>query len=232
MSVSLRLAPHSDIKVQVVAPSEVLFVTEHSEWGELAYKTVSTAFNSVQPVFWSHGIPKPDLTNWRGDRIISFKADLILSRNTLDSAKKGAINFHPCPPRYRGLGGYWWALHNRDTTFGVTAHFMDERIDHGSIIDTKNFAIWPNDTEQSLKHRAAIHSLMLLSETLDTIVRGKEPVPCGVQWGQHLYTSKELERAKQAEQALETLGTIYDSLAGVKVETTHPDIYSPSVKLG
>lgn len=141
-------------------------------------------------------MPKPDLSNWRGDWIISFKADLILSKETISYAEKGAINFHPSSPKYRGLGGYWWALHNGDSHYGVTLHHMDEEIDHGQIIKTVSFPIWAADTVESLKQRAAIHSLTLLNETLSDILAGKKLAPCGTEWEPHLYTNKQLAAAQ------------------------------------
>jgi phosphoribosylglycinamide formyltransferase-1 len=185
-----------------IVPSDVLYVAECSPWGKLGYEAVRKVLPSVQPVYWSPGMPKPDLSGWRGDWIIAFKADLILPRTTLECAKKGAINFHPSPPRYRGLGGYWWALHNGDKDYGVTAHHMDEQIDHGTIVKTDSFPILPKETEASLKERAAIHSLMLLRETLDAIQSGKPLAPCGVEWEPHLYTSKELAQAQSAQAAV------------------------------
>jgi len=177
---------------------EVLYISERSAWGELGYEMVSSAFPSVQPVFWSPGMPKPDISGWKGDWIFSFKSDLILSRDILKRAKKGAINFHPSSPKYRGVGGYWWALHNGDDAFGVTCHHMNERIDYGAIIKANSFSILPEETIESLKHKAAIHSLTLLNETLDAIRIGKPLAPCGAKWERHLYTYRELALAQSA----------------------------------
>jgi methionyl-tRNA formyltransferase len=203
---------------KAIAPSDVLFVTEASPWGKLGYDVVEAALPSVTPVFWSPGMPKPDLSGWRGNWILSFKADLILSRSTLERAKEGSINFHPSPPKYRGLGGYWWALRNGDKSFGVTAHHMDEQIDHGEIIKTDSFAILPRETVESLKERAAIHSLRLLRTTVEDIQSGRAFVPCGAKWEPHLYTSKELAQAQSVQEAttrraLGTLATIHDGIA-------------------
>ena len=138
---------------------------------------------------------------WHGDWIISFKSDLILSRTTLESARNGAINFHPCPPKYRGIGGYWWALQNKDSTFGVTCHHMDERIDNGTIIKVHSFPIDAQETEEALRNKAAIHSLILLNEVLATITSGEKLIPCGIAWGSHLYTHKELQAARTKHMA-------------------------------
>ena len=186
-----------------IAPSEVLYIAENSPWGEIGYKTVAAAFRDVTPVLWSLGMQKPDLNDWRGDWIISFKSDLILPASVIEKAEKGAINFHPAPPKYRGLGGYWWAVHNNDTSYGVTCHHMNERIDHGDIIKVDNFAIWRGETEKDLKHKAALYSLNLLNGILSDIVADKPLEPCGIQWEPHLYTQKQLDAAK-AQEALKT----------------------------
>jgi phosphoribosylglycinamide formyltransferase 1 len=201
MNVNLSLAASRRVLSSNAVCSEVLFVTECSAWGELGYETVSAAFPSVLPVYWSPEMPKPDFSGWHGDWIISFKSDLILSRAILERAKKGAINFHPSPPKYRGVGGYWWALHNGDDVFGVTCHHMNERIDHGAIITIESFPIWPGEIEESLKHRTAINSLSLLNEMLDVILCEKPLAPCGAKWGRHLYTYRELALAQSAHAA-------------------------------
>ncbi|MDD3287480.1 MAG: formyltransferase family protein [Alphaproteobacteria bacterium] len=204
MNLALNFEPSQKNTNDNAASCEVLYITECSTWGELGYKTVSSAFHSVLPIYWSPDMPKPDLNDWHGDWIISFKSDLVLPRSILERAKKGAINFHPCPPKYRGLGGYWWALHNGDDVFGVTCHHMNERIDHGDIIKTESFPIWRGETVESLKHRAALYSLGLLNETLSNIISEKPLDPSGEKWGQHLYTHKELTIA-QAQEALDAV---------------------------
>jgi phosphoribosylglycinamide formyltransferase 1 len=224
MRSALDLASSRNITDNNAVPSEVLFITECSPWGKLAYETVSIAFRSVVPVYWSPGTPKPDLNGWRGDWIISFKSDLILSRALLERAKKGAINFHPNPPKYRGVGGYWWALHNSDDVFGVTCHYMDERIDHGPIIATQGFPIWPEESEGSLKHRAALYSLTLLNETLNVILSGKPLAPCGAKWEQHLYTYRELALAQSAVTKPLDTRPVLDALEAI----TKEDLTTPT----
>ncbi len=221
MSAILDLASAGSALANNTGPSDVLFVTECSPWGKIGYDAVSAAFPSVRPVYWSPGTPKPDLSDWYGDWVICFKADLILPRATLERAKKGAINFHPSPPKYRGIGGYWWALHNEDDIFGVTCHHMDERIDHGPIIATESFPVWAGDTVESLKHRAALYSLALLNETLNRILEGKPLMPCDVQWKQHLYTYQELAAAQRVpamNSALNALKAVAKQDFGVTLE--------------
>lgn len=112
----------------------------------------------------------------------------------------------------------------------MTCHHLDERIDHGPIISTQGFPIWPGDTEASLKHRAAIHSLALLNETLNTILNGKPLASCGAEWEEHLYTYKELALAQSSinksldtKPALEALEAVMkeDALAKAEQDEKH-----------
>lgn len=214
-----------DIKDGALSP-DILYITESSIWGHRGYKMVAAAFGSVLPIYWSPGMPKPDLSGWRGNWIISFKSDLVLPRALLERAKKGAINFHPCPPKYRGIGGYWWALHNGDNTFGVTCHHMNERIDHGDIIKTESFPILPKETVEGLKHKAALHSLNLLNETLKDIIEEKPLTPCGMKWAPHLYTYKELALA-QAQSAFTAMESI--TTDGLVVPNSRNELHNGSV---
>lgn len=209
---------------RIIPASKVLYVTEASEWGQRGYEAVERTFgaSSIEAVYWSNGLPNPDLSKWEGEWIIAFKADLILNKAVLESAKRGAINFHPSPPKYRGLGGYWWALHNQDKEFGVTVHHMDEKIDHGRIIETVSFAIRKGETVESLKELAATYSLDLLDKTLMTITRGEELEPCGIEWGPGLYTAKRLAEAQHIK-AQSAIQAIYAEIGGLGVFQVRPD---------
>ena len=75
------------------------------------------------------------------DYLVSYRNPLILDNKMLGLAKKLNINFHPSPPRYRGVGGFNLAILNSDKEFGVTAHLMTSKVDDGLIIDMKSFKI-------------------------------------------------------------------------------------------
>ena len=48
--------------------------------------------------------PDKKILNWKGDIIICFRNHYILSKKFIKKAKICAINFHPGPPKYRGIG--------------------------------------------------------------------------------------------------------------------------------
>lgn len=83
----------------------VLFIADNSAISKIAYDYVSAFFSSVKGIFWEYGNPHvPALDYWEGEWIFSFKSDLVLPPRIFEKASKAAINFHPAPPKYRGIG--------------------------------------------------------------------------------------------------------------------------------
>ena len=73
------------------------------------------------------------------DYIICFRSFFLIKKKLLEKAKIASINFHPGPPAYRGIGCINFALLNGEKKFGTTAHLIDDKIDHGKILDIKHF---------------------------------------------------------------------------------------------
>lgn len=175
-------------------PEKVLFVGDNSRWSELASEYLRRTFADVTVLLWDYGDEKPDvIKTWYGDRIFCFKADLVLDAHTLGQATKTAINFHPCPPRYRGIGGYDYAIHENSTEFGVTAHHMISKIDAGPIIDVKRFPVLPRESVDSLRDRAAAYCLALFQEIVHSIHIGDRLPESEEVWGTKLYTRAMLQ---------------------------------------
>jgi methionyl-tRNA formyltransferase len=54
----------------------------------------------------------------------------------------GAVNLHPSLlPQYRGRASINWAIINGERTLGLTAHFIDEGMDAGDIIEQVSYDI-------------------------------------------------------------------------------------------
>ena len=87
------------------------------------------------------------------DYLISYRNPLILKKKILKIANKYNINFHPSPPRYRGVGGYNLAILNSDKEYGVTAHLINNQIDNGLIIDFIKFKISKKDHSKKINFR-------------------------------------------------------------------------------
>ena len=75
------------------------------------------------------------------DYIFCFRSFYILKNNILNKVNNAAINFHPGPPEYPGLGSVNYALYKNSKFYGCTAHLISEKVDNGKIIDFKKFNI-------------------------------------------------------------------------------------------
>jgi methionyl-tRNA formyltransferase len=64
----------------------------------------------------------------------------LLPKPLLSITPKGVVNLHPgLLPKYRGRAPINWAILNGETTIGLSAHFVDEGMDTGDIIEQMCF---------------------------------------------------------------------------------------------
>ena len=91
---------------------------------------------------------KPDLI-W----VTDYK--YILPTNLIKIAPLGAINIHPSLlPKYRGRAAINWAVINGENEFGLTAHYIDEGVDTGDIIEQFRIPIGDYDYISDLLERS------------------------------------------------------------------------------
>ncbi len=75
----------------------------------------------------------------------------ILPKAVLAIPKKGSINVHgSLLPKYRGAAPVQWAVANGDTESGVTVFLLDEKMDHGPVLEIKKCPIAIEDTAETL----------------------------------------------------------------------------------
>ena len=106
------------------------------------FNKIKKNFKSVD-VIWSKFKKQkfsPKVFKKKFDLIISYRSYFILSQKFINNSKI-AINFHPGPPEYRGIGCANFALLNNEKKYGVTCHLIDEKIDNGKIVKVKYFKI-------------------------------------------------------------------------------------------
>jgi len=83
------------------------------------------------------------------------------------------INIHPgLNPYNRGWYPQVFSIINK-LPLGATIHEIDERLDHGPIIDQEEVPVFPWDTSLSAYNRVIEAELNLLRKTLGAIVRGE-----------------------------------------------------------
>ena len=102
------------------------------------------------------------------DLIVTCAFGQILPREILELPKYGAINVHASIlPKYRGSAPIQWALLNGDKTTGVTIMYMDEGMDTGDIIISKEIPINDADNVGTLHDKLSI----LGKDTLENVLK-------------------------------------------------------------
>lgn len=112
----------------------------------------------------------------RFDYLISYLSPWVVPTELLQRVRHAAINFHPGPPEYPGIGCTNFALYEGATTYGVTCHHMHPVPDTGPIIRTVRFPIYETDTVLSLTQRCYAYLAQLFYEIVDCLLRD-QPLP-------------------------------------------------------
>ena len=113
------------------------------------------------------------LRGYEADIFVVAAFGQILSKEILEMPKYGCINIHASLlPKYRGAAPIQWAILNGDAVTGVTIMQMNEGLDTGDILTTKEVEISAEETGESLFDKLAIAGAELLIETLPEIEKG------------------------------------------------------------
>ena len=113
------------------------------------------------------------LRRYEADIFVVAAFGQILSKEILEMPKYGCINIHASLlPKYRGAAPIQWAILNGDAITGVTIMQMNEGLDTGDILTTKEVEISAEETGESLFDKLAIAGAELLIETLPEIEKG------------------------------------------------------------
>lgn len=85
------------------------------------------------------------------------------------AASRGIINFHPAPlPDYKGTAGYNLAILNGLNQWATSAHYVDNTIDTGPIIEVDYFDIDPDrETAQTVEAK----SVARMAEQFKRVIR-------------------------------------------------------------
>lgn len=174
----------------------VLFLgKENDEHCRKAQKFIENNFSNVISYLGKWGDPLPeDICWWQGDYIISYLSRWLVPQKLIENAHIAAINFHPGPPDYPGIGCNNFALYDEVETYGVTCHLMAPKVDSGEIISTKKFPVFPVDDVASLLSRTYDHQLVLFYETMDKILHGQKINVSGEKWGRKPFSRAEFNQ--------------------------------------
>ena len=141
--------------------------------------------SEVKLLAQAHGLPIFQPASFRDDEvyetlkalapdlIVAVAYGKILPQRVLDIPPLGCVNIHGSVlPALRGSAPVQWSVLNDLPETGVTAMYMNARMDEGDIIAVRKTPIGENETAGALMERLAVLGAELLTETLAAIAAG------------------------------------------------------------
>lgn len=171
----------------------LFFGKANDRYASYAADYLRQIFPNLTVAFGERGEQFPeDLTWWQGDYIFSYLSPWIIPQGLLKRAAKGAINWHPGPPEFPGIGCTNFAIYNQEAEFGITCHYMAARVDTGSIIEVRRFPILAGDTVYSVTQKCYARILCSFLSVIEKIVRNEALPDARLHWTRQPYTRREL----------------------------------------
>ena len=134
------------------------------------------------------------------DFIFSFRSKFILSSKIIDKTKYSCINFHPGPPEFRGLGCVNNAIFTKSSFYGLTAHLIDEYINHGPIIDVERFSILPSDSVEKILDKTYKKQIVQFKFVIKNVLKDPDIIDKFIfkfkkeKWSKKLLNKKQLNK--------------------------------------
>ena len=98
----------------------------------------------------------------------------IISKKIINIYKKNIINIHPSLlPKFKGLNTYKRVLKNNEKKTGCTVHYVNNKLDGGTIIIKKSFYINYDDNEDKLKQKTQNLEYKAYPEAIIKIFRNR-----------------------------------------------------------
>lgn len=178
---------------------KVLFIGKAGNfYAEVAAEFIRQHYQNATIVFSKRSDPFPEkLRQWKGDLLISYLAQWIIPGELIGNAKMAAINLHPGPPEYPGIGCTNFAIYNQEKEFGITCHHMLDRVDSGRLIAVRRFPVFESDTVYSLTQRCYVEILHLFFELISGLLKGESLLASTEHWKRKAFKRKELDELCQ-----------------------------------
>ena len=177
---------------------KVLLFTRKELKEELDINNIKKKFKLFNVIYDHEFTKKTKSLKKRYNFLISYRSKKILKDRILKKASIAAVNFHPGPPEFRGIGCANFALNKNVKFYGFTIHIMNKKVDHGKILLSKKFKIKKNTTITKLLFQT--HSLMKKSflKFIEDINLGRfssyqKKNSSKINWSKKIYNKKNLE---------------------------------------
>ena len=107
------------------------------------------------------------------DFLFSFYYRHLLPAALLSVPRRGAFNLHgSLLPKYRGRAPVNWAILHGERETGATLHVMDEKPDHGAIVDRCAVPILADDTAREVFDKVVVAAEIVMVRTLPRLIDG------------------------------------------------------------
>lgn len=107
------------------------------------------------------------------DLVLLYAFGAILPQSLLDLPRWGFWNIHPSLlPKYRNTSPIAYSLLMGDTVTGVSLIEIDEKLDHGPLIDQERYEIQTTDTRNSLENRLSEIGYKLFKKNVQLLIDG------------------------------------------------------------
>ena len=149
---------------------------------------------------------------WRpGDRRLLVRGsrafDALLAEDPpsfADHCGRGVVNFHPAPlPEYKGTAGYNLAILEDLPSWAVSAHYVDEDIDTGEIIQVREFPVdRQRETARTLEAKAQPLLLAQFQEITDRLLASEQRLATTANNGGRYVSRAQMEAMKEVRRTM------------------------------
>jgi len=131
-------------------------------------------------------------------RLLAFSTNVIVPPRILQHLDYNCINFHPGPPSRPGYRPTGFALYDGDTEYGVTAHYMLEKVDSGPIVGARLFPLASDAQLIDVVKQSYLELARLFIALLPELACSNVPLqPNGMQWSGETSTRAQYEAIRQ-----------------------------------
>jgi methionyl-tRNA formyltransferase len=169
-------APGIEVAALVTQPDKP--VGRHQELQAPAIKHLALArgIRVLQPLKLRTPGAVAEVQALGADLIVVMAYGQLLPKGVLDAARLACLNLHASLlPRWRGAAPIQATIEAGDQKTGITVMFMDEGLDTGDILLTREIAIAPDDTGGTLHDRLAGLAPTALADAVALLREGRAP---------------------------------------------------------
>lgn len=120
----------------------------------------------------------------------------------LEHCVRGVVNFHPAPlPEYKGTAGYNLAILEDLPRWAVSAHYVDEDIDTGEIIQVREFPVdRQRETARTLEAKAQPLLLAQFQEITERLLASEQRLATTPNTGGRYVSRARMEAMKEVKE--------------------------------